>query len=95
MEGRENKTNNLSKKVEHDPRDVERNDNAIKQHIQGSLLQKVEDLVQVFQKNFKITRPYCNVVTVKVPKTELLKIESKKQIVYLEQEFKLEKETDF
>ena len=51
--------------------------------------------MEVFRKDFMLTRPYCNKVTVKVPKTELLKISSKKQIVYLEQEFKLDKETDF
>ena len=49
----------------------------------------------MFQKDFTMTRPYCNRVMVKVPKTELLKIETRKQIVYLEQEFKLTKETDF
>jgi hypothetical protein len=32
---------------------------------------------------------------VKVAKTELLQIESQKQTVYLEQEFKLTKDTDF
>ena len=42
-----------------------------------------------------MTRPYCNRVMVKVPRTELLKIETRKQIIYLEQEFKLTKDTDF
>lgn len=42
-----------------------------------------------------MTRPYCNKVMVKVPQTELLKIETKKQVIYLEQEFKLTKDTDF
>jgi len=49
----------------------------------------------VFNKEFTITRPYCNRVTVKVPKTELLQIETRKQVVYLEQEFKLTKDTNF
>ena len=40
-------------------------------------------------------RPYCNKVMVKVAKTELLKIDTQKQTVYLEQEFKLTKSTDF
>ena len=42
-----------------------------------------------------MTRPYCNKVMVKVPKTELLQIETRKQVVYLEQEFKLTKDTNF
>lgn len=32
---------------------------------------------------------------VKVPKTELLQIQTRKQVVYLEQEFKLTKDTNF
>ena len=42
-----------------------------------------------------MVRPYCNKVMVKVARTELLQIDNKKQAVYLEQEFKLTKETNF
>ena len=44
----------------------------------------MEDLIEVFKKDFSMTRPYCNKVMVKVPETELLQIETRKQVVYLE-----------
>ena len=52
-------------------------------------------MIEVFQKEFTMVRPYCNKVMVKVPKTELLQIETRKQTIYLEQVFKLTKETNF
>ena len=56
----------------------------VNKHIQASLAKKVEDLIEVFKKDFSMTRPYCNKVMVKVPETELLQIETRKQVVYLE-----------
>ena len=51
---------------------IVRNTQTVNKYIQASLSRKVENLVEVFNKEFTITRPYCNRVTVKVPKTELL-----------------------
>lgn len=74
---------------------VKKNNATINKHINQSLSHKVEDLIQVFQKDFSLVRPYCNKVMVKVARTELLQIDNNKQAVYLEQEFKLTKETNF
>ena len=41
-------------------------------YIQASLRRKVEDTIEVFNKEFYIKRPYCNRVSVKLPKAELL-----------------------
>lgn len=74
---------------------MQRNTNTINKYIHAELTKKVEDLVSVFNKEFNITRPYCNHVGVKVSKAELMQIESRKQVVYLEQTFKLTKVTNF
>jgi len=67
----------------------------INKYIHSKLTSNVQNLVSVFSKEFRITRPYINRIIVKVPKTELIKIQSRKQVVYLEQTFKLTKETNF
>ena len=74
---------------------TDKNNNTVNAHISQSLTSKVEDLVKVFSKNYEINRPFCNRVMVKVPRTELLAIETRKQMFYKEQEFKLTKDTDF
>ena len=44
----------------------------IQDHIKKTLTAKVEDLIEVFRKEYTNQRPYCNKVMVKVRKTELL-----------------------
>lgn len=104
MEGRSNAAksgmistagNSSGKKSAHSKPEIDKNNNTINTHIQESLRTKVEDLVEVFRKNYSATRPYCNRVTVRVARSELMQIQSRRQVIYLEQEFKLEKDTDF
>lgn len=85
-QGKPNKPSELmressSKKPTAAPKDATanmRNQATINKYIHAQLSRKVEELVEVFNKEFTITRPYCNKVTVKVPKTELLQIETRK-----------------
>ena len=70
MNGRENIT--AKKTPKKDPVKIQKNNQTINKHIHESLSRKVEEIVDVFKKDFSMTRPYCNRVMVKVPKTELL-----------------------
>lgn len=76
MNGRENIT--AKKTPKKDPVKIQKNNQTINKHIHESLSRKVEEIVDVFKKDFSMTRPYCNRVMVKVPKTELLKIQTRK-----------------
>lgn len=76
MNGRENIT--AKKTPKKDPVKIQKNNQTINKHIHESLSRKVEEIVDVFKKDFSMTRPYCNRVMVKVPKTELLQIQTRK-----------------
>ena len=69
-------------------------DNQLTRPIVQEVTEKIENLIKVFGKEAKMTRPYCNEVTVKVSRS-LLNHNSRKRVEYVEQVFKITNDTSF